>query len=254
MFDLTSERRYSVTLLKRGRSHFYAVTGGGAGTKTLEFPGVTGTLQVIAKPALIPWSNKEGRLAFADFLRPKVGALLTSEMLEEGIAKAKRAPDEKRDAAADVGTRAHAQIDNIVHGREPVLTPDIETAIAAFRDWWSTSGFRFIGGETAVASLDHKFGGTIDALAEDGEEQLWLLDWKTSSGIYPEMALQVGAYARAFAETFGRSVDHAAIVRFSKVAPVEFEAKKVRDLRVAFEGFHAAKSLKAVVEDDDLLV
>jgi len=47
-----------------------------------------------------------------------------------------------------------------------------------------------------VCSERYEYGGTADAFAEiDGE--VWLLDYKTGAGVYPDTALQLGGLARA---------------------------------------------------------
>jgi len=76
------------------------------------------------------------------------------------------------------------------------------------------------------------------------------LDWKTSSGIWPEYALQVAAYAQAFKETYGETIDKAYIVRFSKKLPVEFEVKEIKSLDDSFEAFLAAKKLRDCLAED----
>ena len=70
------------------------------------------------------------------------------------------------------------------------------------------------------------------------------MEGKRRGGIYSEYALQVAAYGQAFSETYGVDCDEAVIVRFSKKLPVKFEKKEVADIRLSFQAFLAAKSLK----------
>ena len=47
-----------------------------------------------------------------------------------------------------------------------------------------------------VCSPRYEYGGTADAFVEiDGE--IWLLDYKTGAGVYPDTALQLAGLARA---------------------------------------------------------
>src|SRR3990167_2466168 len=78
---LTKARSYAIELeqttpngaliqrCRRGRSRLYRVEGDPR-VAGLELPNVTTILNVIAKPELIPWANKEGRKAFYSALAP----------------------------------------------------------------------------------------------------------------------------------------------------------------------------------------
>ena len=47
--------KHKVDLIIEGKSHLYDVT---AENVTVRYPGVTGFLSVINKPALVPWAKK----------------------------------------------------------------------------------------------------------------------------------------------------------------------------------------------------
>ncbi|MGO9204726.1 MAG: hypothetical protein ACLQBX_00815 [Candidatus Limnocylindrales bacterium] len=47
-----------------------------------------------------------------------------------------------------------------------------------------------------VCSQRYEYGGTADAFVEI-EGQIWLLDCKTGSGVYPDAARQLASLARA---------------------------------------------------------
>ncbi len=53
---------------------------------------------------------------------------------------------------------------------------------------------------------------------------------------HTEYALQVAAYARAYEEMTGETVDEGWVVRLDKRKP-KFEAKRVKDLDECFESF-----------------
>lgn len=290
-------RKFNVDLVKRGRSHFYQVTMKD-GTQEV-YPGVTGKLSIINKPALVPWAANQGiaravaativllggakaeetektataianlikdakkkagsgkpwakELAWllnAQFVLKKKTAKLDLAVLASIIEAAAQAPDQVKEAAADVGTRAHAYFDKVVKG-EPFkveeVEADIRTPVAAFLDWLKTSGIQMVMGDTKVASLKDKFGGSLDALGwKDGS--YILLDWKTSNGIYDEYALQVAAYAQAFEETFGVRISEAHIVRFGKTTP-DFEHKRLANLTVSYGAFDHASQLQSMLKD-----
>jgi hypothetical protein len=118
-------------------------------------------------------------------------------------------PDKVRDKSADIGTIAHYLIECKLLGTEPELgdyaTNDIEmakNAFNAFSKWWEAKDFAFLQSELPVVSEQYQFGGTIDLLAKHGDDVI-LIDFKTSNGVYKEHLVQVAAYTEAYVETFG---------------------------------------------------
>ena len=237
------EAAYSVELVKVRNSHRYRVIKNGIAK---EFDGVTGALGVIAKPALIGWSTREALKSAADALRLRVGQSLTIDdaFIDAVMADARKKPESIKTEAAELGTLAHAFIDEIIHGREPKDIPAaIRAPVLAFTEWWFGSGFDLVAGDTKVASWRYSYGGSLDAVGRRGNH-LVILDWKTSNGIWPEYALQVAAYAQAFEETYGLKPQEGIVVRFSKTEPIEFETKRVDSLPRSFAAFHHALELK----------
>jgi len=55
--------------------------------------------------------------------------------------------------------------------------------------------------EMKVVSRAHKYSGTLDAMGTFAGKPM-VFDWKTSSRIYPDMQLQLAAYAQAYNEQY----------------------------------------------------
>lgn len=242
---------YHVDQVVVGKSHFYDVKSDGV---TERFPGVTGFLGVINKPALVPWAKREAlsmvEKALVDRLAGQGSAPieLTRPWIKSVLEEASKRPKQITEEAADLGTQAHAMIDLIVRGQEAAELPEaIQAPVNAFREWWKSSGIQIVLGDTKVASRKFGYGGSLDALGWRNGKFL-ILDWKTSSGLYNEYALQVAAYAQAFSETYGCICEEAIVVRFGKKWPIEFEKKQVADLQFSFRAFLAAKELKEALE------
>lgn len=246
---------YPVELRIVGKKHFYLA---GTDVDAVLLPGVTGFLQIISKPALVPWAKKEAlasvRAAFMDRIKDTSRPLEFSEQwIDEIIGIAKKRPDKIKDDAADLGTLVHKYIDQIIQGKIPTdLTPGMEPAVTAFIDWWQKSKIEIVLGDTKVASLKHGYGGSLDALGrQDGKYVV--LDWKTSGGIYDEYSLQAAAYIRAFEETFGQECSRGFVVRFSKKLPIEFEVKEIADVEKSFQAFLTAKKLTELMLQEHFL-
>ena len=149
------------------------------GTKV---PGVTTVLGIINKPALIRWANNLGL---------------------QGIDSTTYV-----DATARIGTLAHEMIQEYLGGpewdRSAFTREEIDTAenaVLSFYEWERQTGHKMetVAIEMPVVSETFGYGGTVDWLGYiDGK--LWLVDIKTSKGLFPEHEYQVSAYDRALFE------------------------------------------------------
>jgi hypothetical protein len=107
------------------------------------------------------------------------------------------APDRMRDHAADRGTLIHAIAEAHIEGRPlPDFTDEELPYALAFEAFLTEWEPEFIEVETTVYDPDLCVAGTFDALAViEGEH--FVLDWKSSKDIYPEVALQLAFYMHA---------------------------------------------------------
>lgn len=118
---------------------------------------------------------------------------------------------EQRDAAAEIGTMAHAMCDAHMRGKDPAealaeFKPSDEqaakahTAYRAFVGWVRNQQAEIIPAENPMVSEEHRFGGTPDFLVRiDGK--LAMADLKTSNSVYRDYLLQVAAYGLLWNET-----------------------------------------------------
>ncbi len=107
-------------------------------------------------------------------------------------------PQELLEAAGDIGTEVHTLIESHVKGKElPVVSTEALTAFDAFLKWDKQNSLEYVHSELRLVNEEHEYGGTTDIIARS-RESLWLIDPKSSKGIYPEFYLQVAAYKYAF--------------------------------------------------------
>lgn len=154
----------------------------------------------------------------------KLTAILKERAInEEDIKKAKSAWREKRDKAADSGTRAHALIETYIrHHRIDAFLEDkeVENCVENFLVWEQKYKPKWLASELQVGSLTHKFAGILDALAEiDGK--IVLLDFKTSSGIKAEYNIQLAGLMICL-EEMGLKPDVRAILHLPKDGAYEY--------------------------------
>lgn len=112
----------------------------------------------------------------------------------------KGVPWSERDDKGDRGTAVHKTLEAIVRGKP--IPDDLETedelgcAIAG-EEFLKSEPWKPLGTEVTVFSRRYQYAGTFDLLAKDSGGITWLLDFKTSRSIYPNMAAQLVAYHNA---------------------------------------------------------
>ena len=181
---------------------------------------VTSVLSAINKPALIPWKANITLDKARRSLQANAGKQVTIDdaFIEEIIEGARAEPDYVLGTARDFGTDAHYALEQYISQGEVPGNASMFRVIGAFNQWVNDNGIEML--PQAEVTVAHSFGyaGTIDALGVK-EDELIVIDWKTSGGIYPEAMLQVSAYAAALKECTGIEVVEAWIVRFPRDEP-----------------------------------
>lgn len=116
---------------------------------------------------------------------------------------------EERDLAADAGTLAHYLIDCDIKGRDPII-PDVtpeqvkQKGYAGFWNylkWKSMTRFEPVVTETSMVSNKYEYGMTPDCIGKVGDD-LCVMDYKTSNGVYEDMLIQLAAYKHGWEENF----------------------------------------------------
>ena len=148
----------------------------------------------------------------------------TQAVLDAWHQKWGKRAEQKTRAATNVGTEFHKYAEQLVYAHDvhtDYMTRRIYNMLNRFQDWIITNKFRVLDTELHVVSRTYKYAGTFDAIGYIAEQpkMLRLFDWKTSSAIYPEMALQLSAYAQAYYEQTGIRITKGVIVHVSKDKP-----------------------------------
>lgn len=116
----------------------------------------------------------------------------------DAIKLLKGAPRSKRDDAGDRGTAVHNTIEAIVRGDgipEGLTEDELDCSMAA-KAFLDDRGSTILASELTVFSPKYGYAGTLD-LWDLHDGLLWVLDYKTSTGIYAEHAVQQAAYRNA---------------------------------------------------------
>lgn len=203
-------------------------------------PSVTNVLSVINKPALMGWAAKQVATMAAD-LRESLGEMQHDEVVD--LLKGAAARTSNR--AGSRGTDVHEWIADELQGR---VTYDLPSPageyLPAARSWLAEMKPSPVTVETTM--FHPLYAGTADAVVMIGGER-WLIDFKTSKGIYDEAALQVSALAGCFlwATDDGTleapPIERLAVVRFDDRG--RFQMKEVTDRETHHQMFLALVSL-----------
>ncbi len=171
-----------------------------------------------------------------------------------------------KEAAGDRGSKVHRAIQDLINGatinfgdpywnetkknNEP-LTMEEWKCLISFKEFWNDHKPQVVATERVCYSLKQGFAGTIDAILKiDGK--ITVVDWKTSSAIYPTYLMQVGAYMAAEAETGKYKPAATAIVRLGtrhkKGYEVQFCDKK--ESKENFKNFLSVKDIWSIENGD----
>ena len=249
MIELLPEYKNSV--VKSGRS-WYDVDG-------VRHVRVTTALNVISKPALVPWAIRETTNKMRAVMEASVNTTIDPVWIEEALQQAKNYPDEARDAAAAKGTAIHEAIYNWeTIGERPDDAVENQ-AVQAYDEWRTQVPMEVVASELTVWSPSDKYAGTIDQVCRNSNGHWSVIDFKTG-GAYPEAALQVAAYANALEELTGIPVDDAWILRIPRDQPEDgspqFFTKYMNcdHIQSNFEAFRNALYLQRALKDSEIWV
>jgi hypothetical protein len=158
-----------------------------------EFPSVTAILGGgVPKPLLVRWAAKvaaEYAIAHLDHLRRLPPG--------QAIREVKQAPFSKRDDA-EVGDQIHAAVEAAASGQpRPAVADHAAGYLTGFDRFLADHTPVWLAAEQTVYSRRYGYAGTFDAIATLPGHGVVLVDVKTGNRVYPEVCLQLAAYAAA---------------------------------------------------------
>ena len=178
-------------------NHSYWLADPTTGKKS-RLTSVTTLLGQLDKPQLKRWAaNTAGDFA-ADHWDEL--ATLTPSARAKQIAAA---PWQSRDKAAAKGTAIHALAERLLAGEPAEVPADLAPKVEAVARWLERNPLSGACPEMRVWSEPDDdmglcgYAGTADLMGAHPRWGVTLLDWKTGTGVYPEYAVQLAAYAAA---------------------------------------------------------
>jgi len=183
-------------------------------------PSVSSILNRAAKDALVPWAaNQAVDYIMANGKRVPFGDTSESGFVvsAEHLVLARTAHTRTKEAAGDVGTELHDYAKAYMRGQRPQLpVDDVVIRVAdSFRQWHAKSKFDGFQLERCIYSKLFNFAGTPDFWGKYNGD-LFVIDYKTSKGIYTNHWLQTMAYRLAIMEERGLRKLRRGILHLSK--------------------------------------
>ncbi len=193
----------AIRTIKRGGSRFYI------SPETAEkVPGVTSIVGMLPKPFLVHWA---ARMA-AETAVENLDAVASIAARDEAgaVDYLRHAHSRYTKLRARVGSDAHDLFERMIRG-EAIgrVHPDLEPYRAGFAEFLDAVRPELVRAEDVAWSDAHRYAGSFDAILrvrlgddgkpdhESGEWHTLIVDWKTSKATYPDVALQMAAYAHA---------------------------------------------------------
>lgn len=201
-------------------SHRYKLSG-----ERSYLTSVTAITGIIDKSrVLIPWAVGLAGSFMRKFLEEAQANTFSKEELYAVIDEALVQHTVKKEEAADTGSQVHdlAQLigESLRDGKElpeisDSLNEKVKNGVIAFIDWVVDHKVKFIECERMIYSKKYGYVGLVDAIVEiDGKR--YLIDYKTSKGVYNEMRYQVAGYVQAYEEETGIKLYGSMLIHFNK--------------------------------------
>lgn len=201
------------------------------GNHTYRMKGRDGTLISVTSATgmidksrvLVPWAIELAERHLMAFILGTERADFARSELVPVISEAVSLWKTKRDEAADTGSQVHAYAEAVgialAKGEPMPDLPDdapepVHAGINAFLNWLMMNNVRFEATERIVYSREHDYVGLADAIVDIGGKR-YVVDYKTSKGVYNDHRAQVAGYRKAYVEETGEQVG-SIIVHFSK--------------------------------------
>ncbi|KAM9987016.1 hypothetical protein ACTFIY_011464 [Dictyostelium cf. discoideum] len=184
--------------------------------------------EIISQPLQPPIESADTELKSAD-----------TELKSEDIEKTKPKPKIKTKTELELSLGTSTISKELLLNDAPFKVKNVSTS---FKDWEKLSGLKLEHNDTLVFSNKYKFAGACDAVARKPNGELVVLDWKTSSAMSINYALQISAYSKAIEEMTGEKISEAWVVKFNKSFPT-FNTYSVKDIDSSFQNFLSALNL-----------
>ena len=149
------------------------------------------------------------------------------DKIESIVLNAKTNAKKQGDNILNIGSMVHKYCEMWLKGEKftDPSDPVVKGCFEKFKKFWTKHKLKVVESEKILYS-ERGFCGTLDLVAEDPEKNLWLIDIKTSKGLFLNMVHQLHGYSLAYTEQTGKKINKMYIVRLPKDG-ADFEARHI---------------------------
>ena len=158
-----------------------------------------------------------------------MGILVAGKVVSKyDVDEAKGLHRQFKKAAATTGSKVHDWCEDYVNGKNPAMPDDAQVlrGVNAFLDWVKNNKVTFIVAEQKLYSKEYGYCGQADCVFYLGNKknEIYLGDYKTSTGMYDEVMLQTAAYVHAWTEMpeLKQKIKGRYVIRIEKRSEQEF--------------------------------
>jgi len=149
------------------------------------------------------------------------------DKIESIVISAKANAQKQGDNILNIGSMVHKYCEMWLKNEkftEP-SDPVVKGCFDKFKRFWKKHKLKVIESEKI---LYHEKGicGTLDLVAEDSQKNLWLIDIKTSKGVFLNMVHQLHGYRWMYENQTGKKISKMYLVRLPK-DNADFEARHI---------------------------
>ena len=186
--------------------------------------GMSSILKYLAAPKLEDWKRNELVTAISTQMEKNNIPL---DKISKIISEAKASMNKKSDNILNTGKVVHKLAEKWLKG-DKITKPDdfvIANCFMEFQKFWKKHKLKLVESEKILYSL-RGYCGTLDIIAIDPDGNIWLIDIKTSSGLFLNHVHQLHGYKLAYEEQTGKKINKMYMVRLPKTGE-GFEARQI---------------------------
>ena len=240
-------------------THVYTIEGDER-VAGLTLPSITTVLNMVAKPALVAWAERQ---AIAATIRASTRLPGESGVdvgtIEERARSVLKSESEDR---MNMGTIMHDALLAYASGSVTLedMTDDYRPTAERFEAWLVEHGAQVLHTERVVYSVEEGLGGTLDIAGVMGDGTSFVGELKSASSVYPEHVAQVAGYEQAAEGCLPGFTSPARCFVFLAGPDGRFEAHELspvevlnglRLLGVAADMYEAHRDLRAAIRERD---
>jgi hypothetical protein len=193
----------AIRTLQRSGSRFYF----NEDFPDIRYPGVTSVVGMLPKPFLAYWQAKMVAELAVDSL--EFIERMAERDRQGAVDYLKGAANRYTKTRASVGSQAHDLFERMIRGQHVGrVHPDMVPYQRHFAEFLDGVQPELVRAEDVAWSDEHEYAGSFDGVLRlkldengkpdaSGESALVMADWKTGKNTYPDVALQMSAYAHA---------------------------------------------------------